>query len=110
MFCPVDSLRDGLGIEEVVLVRLHERPHKLSRNQLHIMALLSQGTAEEVSPRTRLHPNQRALQVGCKRDQLPLRELLPQQDLARCAQSYEVKRRLAKINPYRTNLHVDDPP
>jgi len=30
---PVDSLRDGLSIEEVVLVRLHERPHELSWDQ-----------------------------------------------------------------------------
>jgi hypothetical protein len=35
--------------------------------------------------------------------------LLPQQDLARCAQSYEVKRRFAKIDAYRMNMHVDDP-
>jgi hypothetical protein len=107
---PADSLRDGLGIEEVVLVRLHERPHELSRDQLHIMALLSQGTAEEVSPRTRFHTNQRALHVGGEGNELLLRELLPQQHLARCAQSYEVKRRLAKIDTNRMNLHVDDPP
>jgi hypothetical protein len=39
-----------------------------------------------------------------------MRELLPQQHLARCAQSYEVKRRLTKIDTNRMNLHVDDPP
>jgi hypothetical protein len=43
-------------------------------------------------------------------NQLLLSELLPQQDLARCAQSYEVKRRLAKIDANRMYLHVDDPP
>jgi hypothetical protein len=37
-------------------------------------------------------------------------ELLPQQHLASCAESYEVKGRLAKINTNGMNLHVDDPP
>ena len=109
MFCR-STLGDGFGIEEVVLVRLHERPHELRRDKLHVMALLSQGTAEEVSPRTRFHPNQRDRHVSGEGDELLLGELLPQQDLARCVQSYEMKRRFAKIDAYRMNLHVDDPP
>jgi hypothetical protein len=74
------------------------------------MALLSQDTAEKVRPRTRLHPNQRDLHVRSEGDELLLSELLPQQHHASCAQSYQVKRRLTKIDTNRTNLHVDDPP
>jgi hypothetical protein len=53
---------------------------------------------------------QRALQVRCERDQLLLGELLLQQHLPVIAKCHQVKGRLAKINAYRTNLHVDDPP
>ena len=70
------------------------------------MALFSQGTAKEVSTRTCFHPDQGSLQVGGKRDQLLLGELLPQQYLPNCAEGHEVKGRLAEINPYRTNLHI----
>ena|ERR1700674_2489134 len=76
---PIDSFGDRFSINEVVLVRLHERLYELSWNQLHIMALFSQGTAKEVSTRTCLHPDQGSLQVGGKPDQLLLGELLPQQ-------------------------------
>src|ERR1035437_3800585 len=44
----VNRFGDGLGIQEVVLVRLHERPNELSRDQLHIMALFTQSTAKKV--------------------------------------------------------------
>jgi hypothetical protein len=74
------------------------------------MALLSQGTAEKVRTRTRLHPNQRDLHVRGEGDELLLGKLLPQQHPPSCAQSYQVKRRLAEIDTNRTNLHVDDPP
>ena len=36
---PVYRLGDGFGIEEVVLVRLHEWLHELGWNQLHVMTL-----------------------------------------------------------------------
>jgi len=39
-----------------------------------------------------------------------LGKLLPQHDLACCVQSYDVKSRLAEIDAYRMNLHVDDAP
>jgi hypothetical protein len=73
------------------------------------MALFSQGTAKEVSTRTCLHPDQRDLYVGCEGNELLLRELLPQQHLPSCAQGYNVKGGLAKIDTNRTNLHVDSP-
>src|SRR5277367_1270656 len=101
---------NGFRIKEVVLVRLHEWLHELRRNQLHVMALFSQNTTEEVSTRTSLHPYQGRLHVSGEGDELLLRELLPQQHLACCAQSYEVKGSLAEINTNRTNLHIDDPP
>ncbi len=44
-----DSLGDGFGIHEVVLVRLHERLHELTRDQPNIVPLLVQSTAKEVS-------------------------------------------------------------
>src|SRR4029077_9590496 len=47
---PVYRLGDGFGIEEVVLVRLHEWLHELGRNQLHVMALFAQHTSKEVRP------------------------------------------------------------
>jgi hypothetical protein len=110
MFSRSHSFSDRFGIEKVVLVGLHKRLHELSWDQLHIMALLSQGAAEEVSTPTCLHPDQGSLQVGGEGDELLLGKLLPQQHLPSCAESYQVKRRLAKIDTNRTNLHVDDPP
>ena len=79
---PVYSFGDRFGIEEVVLVGLHKWLHELGWDQLHVMALFSQHTSEEVRPRTRLHPDQGSLHVGGKSDQLLLGELLPQQHLA----------------------------
>jgi hypothetical protein len=106
----VHRLSDGLGIQKVVLVRLHKGLDELGRDELHIVALCSQRTTQEVGPAACLHPDERSLQVRCERDQLSLRELLLQQHLAVIVKRYQVKRRLAKVNPYRTNLHVDDPP
>ena len=45
----VDSFRDGLGIEEIVLVRLYKGLYELGGDQLHVMALFSQNTSQEVS-------------------------------------------------------------
>jgi len=59
----LDRLGNGLGIDEVVLVGLHEGLHKLSWNQLHIMALCSQRSAEKVSTGTCLQADQGRLQV-----------------------------------------------
>jgi hypothetical protein len=99
-----------LGIEKVVLVRLYKRLHKLRRDQLHIVALRSQGTTQKVRPRTCLHPYQRRLKVRSGCDQLLLVELLPDEHLAVIAECHEVKGRLAKVNTCRANLHIDDPP
>src|ERR1035441_8808551 len=71
----VDSLRDGLGIEEVVLVRIHEWLYELSRDQLHIMALFSSCAAKKVCSRTCLQAHQRGLEVRCETNQLLLGEL-----------------------------------
>ena len=49
---PIYSFGDRFRIEEVVLVGLHKWFYKLGWNQLHMMALLSQYPAEEVSPPT----------------------------------------------------------
>ena len=46
----VDSLGDRLRIDKVVLVRLHERLHKLRRNQPNVVPLLAQRSAKKVSP------------------------------------------------------------
>src|SRR6202795_3153811 len=101
----------GAGdIEEVVLVGLHKRLHKLSRNQLHIVALSTQSTTKKVRSGTCLQADQRGLQIRCENNQLPLGELLLQQHLAVIAERHQVKGRLTKINPYRMNMHVDDPP
>jgi hypothetical protein len=92
-------LSDRLCIEEVVLVGLHKRLHKLSRNQLHIMALFKQDTTKEVSTRTRLQADQRGLQVRCESNQLPLGELLLQQHHAVITERHQVKARLARSIP-----------
>src|ERR1700688_120604 len=106
----LDRLGDSFGINEVVLVRLHEWLHELGSDQLYIVALFSQSTAKEMRPGTRLHPNQAGLQVRGEGNQLLLGELLLQQHLAVIAKSHQVKCRLAKVDAYGTNLHVDDPP
>ena len=74
------------------------------------MALFTQSTAKKVRSGTCLQADQRGLQVRCESNQLPLGELLLQQHLAVIAERNQVKGRLAKVNPYRTNLHIDDPP
>jgi hypothetical protein len=109
MFCR--STASAIAQEsKVVLVGLHEWLHELSGNQLHVVALFSQNTSEEVSAWTSLHPNQTGLHVRGEGDELLQSELLPQYHLACCAQRYEVKSSLAEINANRTNLRVDDPP
>jgi hypothetical protein len=60
--------------------------------------------------RTCLQSDQRYLHVRGVRQQLSLRELLPNQHLAGYTKRYQVKRRLAKIDAYRNYLHIDDPP
>jgi hypothetical protein len=95
---------------EVVLVGLHKGLHELSWDELHVMALFSQNPPKEVSTRTCFHPDQAGLHVGGEADELLLSELFPQQHLACCAQGYEVKGSLAKIDTNRMYLHVDDPP
>jgi hypothetical protein len=62
----VHRFGDGFRIQKAVLVRLHEWLHELSRDQLHVVALFSQSTTEEVSARTSLHTDQAGLQVGGK--------------------------------------------
>src|SRR5271163_4571852 len=106
----IDSLRDSFCIKEVVLVGLHKWPHELSRNELHVMALFTQSTTKKVRSGTCLQADQRGLQVRCESNQLPLGKLLLQQHLAVIAECHQVKGRLAKVNPYRTNLHIDNPP
>lgn len=106
----LDCLRDSFRIDEVVLVGLHKRLHELRRNQPHIVPLLLQDSPEEVCTGTGFETDQRGLHVRRERQQLLLCELLLHQNLARCSQRYKVKRRLAQVDAYRTNLHVDDPP
>jgi hypothetical protein len=58
-----NCFRDGLGIDEVILVRLHEGFYKLGCNQPDIVALLPQCTSEKVRSRAGLQPDQRCLHV-----------------------------------------------
>jgi hypothetical protein len=74
------------------------------------MALFPKSTTKKVRSGTCLQADQRGLQVRGESDELLLSELLPQQHLACCAQRYEVKGRLTKVDANRSNLHVDDPP
>ena len=64
---PLDSLGNGLGIDEVVLVGLYEGLHELRGNQLHIMALCSQRSAEKVSTGTCLQADQGCLHLRGER-------------------------------------------
>jgi hypothetical protein len=41
---------------------------------------------------------------------LPLGEFLLQQHIAVITERHQVKGRFAKVNPYRTNLHINDAP
>src|ERR1700733_7167130 len=74
-----DRFRDGFGINEVVLVRLHERLHELRRNQPYVVTLLSQNTPQKVRSRTGFQTDQGGRHVRGENNQLPLRELLPSQ-------------------------------
>ena len=95
----IHRLRNHFCIEEVVLVRLHERLHELSRNELYVMTLFAERTPQKVGTRTCLHPNQGGLQVGCESDQLLLSELLLQQNLAVIAERYGVNVVLPRSMP-----------
>ena len=79
---PIDCLGNRFGIKEVVLVGLYERLHELSWNQLHVMTLCPQRTAQEMRTRACLHPDQQCLQIRSKGDELLPGELLLQQHLA----------------------------
>ena len=74
------------------------------------MALPVQRPAEEMGAGARLQADQRGLHVRGVSQQLLLRELLPHKHLAGCAECYNVKGRLAKIDANGMYLHVDDPP
>src|SRR5271170_3452476 len=67
-----------LGIDKVVLVRLHKGFYELSWDQLHIVALCSQRTAQKMCSRTCRQPDERRLEVRGEGDQLLLGELLLQ--------------------------------
>ena len=53
---PLDCLGDRLCIDEVVLVRLHERLYKLPCDQPDIVALLSQCTSKKMRSSTSTLP------------------------------------------------------
>ncbi len=57
-----NRLSDGLGIHEVVLVRLHKGLHELGCDQPNIVALLAQCPTQEMSPGASLQADQRSLQ------------------------------------------------
>ncbi len=60
----------GIGIDVVVLVRLHVRLHILRRHQAHIMALFPKSTAEKMGSSAGLHANQAMRKVRGKAQQL----------------------------------------
>jgi hypothetical protein len=47
----IHRLSDRFRINEIVFVRLHEGPHELGRDQLHLVALFSQSTAQDLRRR-----------------------------------------------------------
>lgn len=77
----------------------HERLYKLPWNPAHIVALLAQSPAQQVSAGAGLEPNQRRLQVSRVRQQLLLRELPLHQHLASCTERHKVKGRLSMSIP-----------
>jgi hypothetical protein len=62
----LDSLGNSLRVNEVVLVGLHKRLHELCGDQPHIMALLLQGSTEEMRSGTGFEADQRSLHVRRK--------------------------------------------
>ena len=67
---------DGFGVEQVVLVRLPIRLHKLRRNQSHLVALVAQCGSHKVCSSTSLKADQRGGQVRAVSQQLRTREFL----------------------------------
>ena len=55
---PAHCFGDRFGVDEIVLVGLHERLYILCRHQPRLMALLAQSLAEEMRACTGFHPNQ----------------------------------------------------
>jgi len=99
-------LRDRLGIEEVVLVRLEERFYELRGNEAHVVALVAQRGTDEVCARTGLNADQRPRKVRRVNQQLLARELLPHDNFAVRVQRNQVKGGLAQINADGSDLHL----
>ena len=97
---------DRFGIDEVVLVRLAVRLHKLRRNESHLVSLFSQCGAHKVRSRAGFQADQRGRQVGSVGQQLRARELLAKQNLAALSQCNQVKGGLAQIDADGCDVHA----
>ena len=80
-------LGNRFRIAVVVLVRLDERPHKLRRNQSHLVPLFAQRSPQKVRPHTGFHPHQAGRQIRRVGQQLLSRKLLPNYHLRMGTQS-----------------------
>src|SRR5246127_5530963 len=96
---------DRFGINEVVLVGLHERLHVLCRHQAHLMPLFAQSPAKEMGPSASFHPNQANLHVRSETKKLRTRKLLPHDHFSELAQTNKMKHCLAKIDTNAEQVH-----
>jgi hypothetical protein len=101
----LNRLDDRLRIEEVVLVRLHERPHILRRHEPHVVALSGELPPQMVRAAGRLHADQARLEVHGEPQELHPRQLLPHYHLASSVDANEVKDGLAEVDPDHAELH-----
>jgi hypothetical protein len=102
---PTDDFGDRLGIDIVALVRLYVWLGVLGWNDSHLVPLLPEGSAEEVSSGTGLHADQIDLDIRGKLQQLRTRALLANYSFTTQVQANQVEHRLAEINANRAYLH-----
>jgi hypothetical protein len=98
---------NGLGVDKVVLIALHERLHKLGRDELDLMIEARQFACEVMCAGTGFHHSGTAVERGEKLDELLATHLLAKHSLTVPVLAVEVKRMLAQVDSYQRHVFHD---
>jgi hypothetical protein len=88
---PLNRLANRFGIQEVILLGLHEWLHVLRRNQSHVVSLRDQNPPEVVRAAAGFHPHETGRQVRQRSNQLGARALSPNDNPAARIKADEMK-------------------
>jgi hypothetical protein len=103
------SLRNGLGIALVVLLRLHIGLDVFGRHQAHFMPVLAQDAAKVMSAAARLHRHHTGCQSSRQPDDPVSTHPPPQHHATGLVQTRNAAAVLAKIDPKHRNRHRSAP-